>query len=225
MTHDEHAAPGPVENLPVVLVHGGLYDDPPMTAGGFWLPTGVVDALVDRDVDVILHERPATPRSWIEERIALEATLREAEVDRAAIVAGSNGCSVALRLALDAPSMVARTLLCWPATAGDSVIDELARVIITETHDAQVATKLLSGRPLRGVTAGELAGLDAEVVIHPSMPESPMHRRSTATELVAALGSALLIGGSPEPVDPGFAPHLAAFADLVLAFSQVMDDD
>lgn len=211
--------------LPVVLVHGGLHDDPPMTAGAFWLATGVVDALVARDVDVILHERPASPRSWIEERIALEATLRDAGIDRAAIVAGSNGCSLALRLLLDRPQVVARTLLCWPATAGDPVIDGLASTIITEAHDAETAGRLLGGRPVRGVTTGELATLEAEIVVFPSMPENQQHQRSTVTALLGALPSALLVGGSPEPLDPAFAEHLDGFADLVAAFAEVHPDD
>ncbi len=214
-----------VERLPVVLVHGGLYDDPPMTGEVFWGDSGVVDALRDRGVEVVVHQRPATPRSWADERAALATTIRASGHDRIAVVAGSNGCSVALRLLLDTPALVVRTMLCWPATPGDTVIDDLARVIIVETHDDEVATGLLEGRPVRGVVPADLGTITSDVVIHPSMPENKVHKRTTVTELMQALGSALLVGGSPEPPDPGFAAHRDGFADLVAAFAEVHPDD
>ncbi len=213
------------ELLPVVLVHGGLHDDPPMTGERFWGASGVVRGLRGRNVTVIVHERPPTPSSWAEEADALTATIVASGHQRVAVVAGSNGCSVAMRVMLDRPELVARTMLCWPATAGDSVVDDLARVIISDVHDEAAAEALLAGRPLRGVDATELAQLDGEVVIYPSMPENKMHQRSTVMELLAVVRGAMLVGGSPEPIDDEFFEHCESFVSMVEAFSKVVHDD
>ena len=213
------------ELLPVVLVPGGLHDDPPMTGERFWADSGVVRGLRGRNVEVIVHERPTEPSSWQEESDALAATIRGAGHDRVALVAGSNGCSAALRLMLDEPALVARTMLCWPATAGDPVVDELARIIITDVHGSAAADALLTGRPIRGVEVDELAGLTGEVVVFPSMPENKAHQRSTVMELLASVPGSMLIGGSPEPIDDAFFEHCEQFVATVEAFSKVVHDD
>lgn len=213
------------ETLPVVLVPGGLYDDPPVTAQWFWVETGVAPMLQRRKVDVIVHDRPISPKSWEQEASALEATIAGAGHDRASLVAGSNGCSVALRLMLDRPDLVARVMLCWPATAGHPVIDGLAHTIISDVHDDAAATALLTGSPIRGVSADELSSIAGEVVIYPSMPESQAHQRSTVTELLSSIPGVMLVGGSPEPFDDSFADFVEGFVDLVEAFSKVHHDD
>ncbi len=213
------------ELLPVVLVHGGLHDDPPMTGARFWETSGVVRGLRGRNVEVVVHERPPQPSSWHEEADALVATIEASGHDRVALVAGSNGCSVALRVLLDRPELVARTMLCWPATAGDQVIDELARIIITDVHGATAADELLAGRPIRGVDAKELATLNGELVIYPSMPENKAHQRSTVMELLAAVPGSMMVGGSPEPIDDDFFDHCESFVPTVEAFSKVVHDD
>ena len=213
------------ELLPVVLIPGGMYDEPPMTAATFWEASGVVRGLRGRNVDVVVHERPVVPKTWAEEVDAVVAKIRAAGHERVAVVAGSHGCSVALRLLLDHPNLVARTMLCWPATAGDQVIDELARIIITDVHDEATASALLAGQPLRGVAAEELGSIDGDVVIYPSMPESKAHQRSTVMELLATMPGSMMVGGSPEPTDDEFFDHCESFVATVEAFSKVVHDD
>ena len=213
------------ELLPLVLVPGGFYDDPPMTANDFWVGTGVAAALGRLGVEFTLHERPSEPRSWSEEADALAKTIRGAGYDRAGIIAGSNGCSAALRLTIDHPELSARTMLCWPATAGDAVVDELARIIIADTHDAAVAADLLDGTPVRGVSVAALAALTGECVIYPSLPENTIHQRGTVFELLDAIPGSILVGGSPEPPDDAFATFVETFASVVAAFSRVEHDD
>ncbi len=213
------------ELLPIVLVPGGLYDDPLMTAADFWVATGVAGALSKGGVEVVVHERPAEPTSWIGEAEALAATIETAGLQRVALVAGSNGCSAAMRLVLDRPELVARTMLCWPATAGDPVVDELARVIIADTHDDDAAVALLEGFPIRGATGDELADLAHEVVIYPSLPENKVHQRATVFELLDIIPDAILVGGSPEPTDDAFADFLEPFVAVLTAFSRIEHDD
>ncbi len=211
--------------VPIVLVPGGLYDDPPMTGAEFWGASGVASAIARAGVEVVVHERPSTPRSWVEEAAALAETIDRSGHERVALVAGSNGCSAALRYVLDHPGRAARTMLCWPATAGDPVVDELARIIISDTHDADIAAGLLAGSPVRGVTPDELATLDHECVVYPSLPENKIHQRTTVIDLVEALPNAILVGGSPEPTDDAFADFLDTFTNVVAAFSRIEHDD
>lgn len=213
------------ELLPVVLVPGGLYDDPPVTGETFWGKTGVARMLAGRNVTVIVHERPTEPTSWTDEAESLASTIESAGHERVAIVAGSNGCSAALRLLIDRPELVARTLLCWPATAGERVVDELARIIICDVHDEAVANALLAGRPIRGVTEDELGDIASEVVIYPSLPENQAHRRSTIAELMSTISGVMMVGGSPEPFDDAFADYVDEFVNVVEAFSKVVHDD
>lgn len=178
-----------------------------------------------RKVTVLVHDRPAEPTSWVEEAEALAATIEAAGHDRVALVAGSNGCSAALRLLIDRPELVARTMLCWPATAGDPVIDELARIIITDAQNETAANALLTGYPIRGMTSQELAAIDGEVVIYPSMPENKAHQRRTQTELLTTIPGVILIGGSPEPYDESFGEFIEGFVNVVEAFSKAHYDD
>lgn len=213
------------ELVPIVLVPGGLYDDPPMTGAEFWGASGTATALSAAGVQFSIHERPTSPRSWAEEASALADTIDRTGHDRVALVAGSNGCSVALRFLLDHPGRSPRTMLCWPATAGDPVVDELARIIITDVHDGAVAAGLLAGAPVRGVLPEELATLDHEFVVYPSLPENKIHQRTTVIDLVEALPNAIIVGGSPEPPDDAFADFVDTFAAVVAAFSRIEHDD
>ena len=213
------------ELLPVVLVHGGLFDDPPVTGESFWISNGVAPMLSGRNVEVIVHERPVEPASWKQEAEALAATIESTGHERVALVAGSNGCSAALRLLIDRPQLIARTMLCWPATAGDPVIDSLARIIITDAVDADAADALLAGEPVRGVTTDELSSIDSEVVLYPSLIENQAHRRSTQTELLTTIPGIILVGGSPEPFDDAFGEFVEHFVNMVEAFSRAHHDD
>src|SRR5215207_6095672 len=102
----------------MVLVHGGLWED--MDAERFWVRPGVVAGLAAAGVDVSAPDRWPRPDSWAAEVRHLLPLLPE---DSVTLVAGSNGCSVAARLAVDHPHRVLRLVLAWPATAGDPRVD------------------------------------------------------------------------------------------------------
>lgn len=109
-----------------VLVPGGLYES--MDADRFWRRTGVIAGLARHGLRVLIVDRPSRPASWAEEAEALSAALGEWRA--LPIVAGSNGCSVAVRLAVDFPSRLSSLVLCWPATAGDPIADEAAAAVL-----------------------------------------------------------------------------------------------
>jgi hypothetical protein len=92
--------------------------------------------------------------------------------DWAAEAAGSNGCSVAARLALDFPGTVIRLLLAWPATVGDPAIDSRERTRLTGLGASpHVVGALLAGQTLRLLPqADELPGCP-----EPPRPEFPPH--------------------------------------------------
>lgn len=209
--------------LPVVLVHGGLFED--ISPESFWDEPGITAALRARGHTVAAPQRPARPHSWSEEGDALARAIRAHGFERALVVAGSNGCSAAIRAALQHPQLVERLMLCWPATAGDPVIDELARVIITDAAGPEVARELLTGEPVRGSTAVELSTVQVPAVLYPSMPENKVHQRKTVMALAEALPEPILIGGSPEPTDEQFGPFTDGFADLVVELAIVDPDD
>lgn len=179
----------------MVLVHGGLWED--MDAERFWVRPGVVAGLVAAGVDVAAPDRLVRPGSWAEEVRHLRALLPDSPVT---LVAGSNGCSVAARLAVDHPHRVRRLVLAWPATAGDPRVDAW-----TLTQGAPAG--MLAGETLRGLTDAELTGLRMPVAVLPS-PGSPFHRRGTADALLRLIPGAELLPGSPEPPRPDFTPDV-----------------
>lgn len=113
----------------VLLVHGGLFD--PMDGARFWRAPGVVSDLVAAGYRVLTPDRrfhgrtmaPFAAHSWAREASDLLAVLGHAGLERVHVVAGSNGCSAALRLALLAPKTVASLALCWPAAPRDEALD------------------------------------------------------------------------------------------------------
>jgi pimeloyl-ACP methyl ester carboxylesterase len=105
---------------PVLLVHGGLHER--MDARRFWVAPGVAGALAAAGYRVLLPDRrwlggattaAVREHTWTLEGEDVAAVLRHAGVGRALVVAGSNGCSAALRLALDQPELVAGVVLAW----------------------------------------------------------------------------------------------------------------
>ena len=211
------------ELLPVVLVHGGLYEN--TTSAEFWGDTGVTTALGATNTEFIAPQRPAKPASWDEERRSLSEAIDAAGFERVALVGASNGCSAAARLAIDEPDRVARLMLAWPATANDESLDGLARIIITDEMGSDVADALLQGETLRGVTDDELAQLQIPLVVFPSLPENHAHQRQTVMGLLAAQPNGFLVGGSPEPPHAQFAEHLDTFITMVTEFARVEHDD
>jgi pimeloyl-ACP methyl ester carboxylesterase len=189
-----------MEDGPVmVLVHGGLWED--MDAERFWVRPGVVKGLTAAGVEVSAPDRLPRPDSWAAEVRHLRRVLPETP---AMMVAGSNGCSVAARLALENPGRVARLVLAWPATAGDPRADAWAR-------RQGVPEEMLVGETLRGLTDAELARLSMPVAVLPSL-HNPFHQRSTADALLRLVPGAAELPESPEPPRPEFVPD-----DLVSA--------
>lgn len=187
----------------LVLVHGGLYEG--MTGQRFWGDTGVTACLAD--LDPIVPDRLPQPLSWREEAEHLLAKLPDADPVR--VVAASNGCSAAARLALDHPGRVASLALCWPATAGDPRIDEVVRRLVTRAgRDAPVADELLSGETLRGVHDAELRALRPPVAIMGAVPPDPAHQARTVAALASLIPGCRVLEPLPLPFAPSFAKRL-----------------
>jgi pimeloyl-ACP methyl ester carboxylesterase len=189
--------------MTVVLVHGGLWED--MDAERFWVRPGIVAALQARGVPVLAPDRVVRPRSWAEEVAHLLPLLPAEPVT---LVGGSNGCSVVARIAVEHPGRVARLVLAWPATAGDTAVDTLYREI-------GAPPEVLGGETLRGLTDVELAGLRLPVAVVPG-PDNPYHSRSTVDTLLALVAGAVALPPTPEPPRPEFPPYLDAFVRSVL---------
>ena len=203
---------------PVVLVPGGLYED--MDATRFWVEPGVAVGLEGRGFEVVALDRLRHPGSWAEEAAFLAGRMADHGIDRAAVVAGSNGCSAAVRLALDHPELVTRLVLCWPATAGDVAADRVARSAIAPETDDRVADALLAGDTLRGVSDDEVRSLRVPVAVVPSDPEDPFHRASTVVALGHLVLGLTVTEGFPESPRPEFADHRA---DFVATLAHVLD--
>jgi pimeloyl-ACP methyl ester carboxylesterase len=171
----------------ILLVHGGLRE--PMDAERFWARPGIVAGL--SGFDVRAPDRLVDAPDWDAEAEHLAALLP----GPAAVIAGSNGCSAAVRLAIRKPGLVTRLVLAWPATPRPR---------------PDLPGALTAGATLRGVTDAELRGLAVPVTVLPSVPENAMHERRTADALLALVPGAVGAPGSPEPPHPDFAPHLAA---------------
>ncbi|MGH1502397.1 MAG: alpha/beta fold hydrolase [Acidimicrobiales bacterium] len=205
----------------IVLVHGGLYDGG--SAEEWWDASGVIDALASRRLPVMVHRRPAQPTRWADESAALAATLADAG-PMPVVVAAADGCSAALRLAVDQPGRIARLVLAWPAVAGDPVRDELLRVCAIEQGQAAVVDDLADGGTVRGVADAELAALSVPVVLWPTFPENQFHPTSTITRLAEAVPQPIVIGGSPLPTLPAFESFVDRFVSLV-AEAAVFDEE
>ncbi len=209
--------------LPVVLVHGGLYEG--MTPNEYWADTGVLGELRAKHLKILAPRRPVQPRSWDEECQSLIDAIDAAGYDQVALVGASNGCSAAARLALENPERVARLMFAWPATVGDPVVDELLSIIIADEADQDAATELLSGETLRGVSDAELGSLDLPVVVFPSLIENQVHQRQTLMGILANVKDSFLVPGTPEPPDDQFPEHRDTFVTMVAEFARVEHDD
>jgi pimeloyl-ACP methyl ester carboxylesterase len=198
----------------VLLVHGGLWDD--TDADLFWRRPGVVDGLRSRGFEVRAVDRLPRAASWAAEADHLAALLPQQPVT---VVAGSNGCSAAVRLALAKPDLVEGLLLGWPATAGDRQVDAGTRRSLIEVGaPPDVADTLLAGQTLRGVTDDELATIQQSVGVLPALPANPVHQRRTVDALLRVLPGATELPGYPEPPRPSFRPLAESFAETVSGF-------
>jgi pimeloyl-ACP methyl ester carboxylesterase len=208
--HPDHAA--------VLLIHGGLWEVG-MDADQFWAAPGISGGLEREGFTVLAPKRLHRPSSWDAEVEHLAPALPRHPVS---VVAGSNGCSVAVRLALAFPDRIARLLLAWPATAGDPAVDSRTRIGLTGLGASdQIIRTLLDGQTLRGVADAELATLKMPISVLPSVPENPFHQRHTADALRRLLPDSDEVPGCPEPPRPDFGPHLTQFlASVTKAISR-----
>jgi pimeloyl-ACP methyl ester carboxylesterase len=204
---------GRVMPVQVVLVPGGLYED--MDVDRFWVKPGVSSALEAAGHRVLAVNRLSEPRSWEEDAQAVADAMTEAAMSAAAVVAGSNGCSTAVRLALDHPGLVVRLVLCWPATAGAPDVDARQRRVIASRAGPEVTDRLLGGETLRGTTDDELRRLNIPVALIPSEPENPFHRWATVDALDSLFPNSKIAGRFPEAPRPEFLSAQAAFAKTV----------
>lgn len=199
----------------VLLIHGGFWSDD-MDSRRFWHRTGIAGGLQERGLTVLAPDRLRRALSWAWEAERLVAALPERAVP---VLAGSNGCSVAVRLALTYPDRVSGLVLAWPATAGDADRDtRLRRAMLADGARPGAVDGLLAGTTLRGATDAEIASLRVPVALVPADPENRAHRRCTIDALQALLPHAVELPGCPEPPLPDFPPHAGAFVDRVAAF-------
>ncbi|MFE2752872.1 alpha/beta fold hydrolase [Actinosynnema sp. NPDC059335] len=199
----------------ILLVHGGLGDG--MNADRFWTLPGISPALREEGFRVLAPDRPRRPPHWAAEAEHLAAVLPRHPVT---VVAGSNGCSAAVRLALAFPHLVEGLLLAWPATAGDAAVDFRARADLASLGASdQDIRALLDGQTLRGVTDDELAGLAMQTGVLPSNPGNRAHQRRTVDALLRLVPDSEELPGCPEPPDPGFAAHLDRFLATITEFA------
>jgi pimeloyl-ACP methyl ester carboxylesterase len=195
--------------LPILLIHGGLWE--PMDAERFWVRPGIVEGLTERGYPVIAPDRLKYAPSWRAEVEHLERGLPEGKF---VVVGGSNGCSVAARLAVEHPHRVERLILAWPATNGDPEVDAATREhLIAQGATDTMVGDLLSGETIRGVRDAQLATLNLSVF--GSVPENRMHQRWTVEALLKA--GAVELEGCPEPPRPEFAAYRERFIECMTA--------
>jgi pimeloyl-ACP methyl ester carboxylesterase len=196
----------------VLLIHGGLWEDG-MDADRFWAAPGISAGLERAGLTVLAPNRLRRPPDWDAEVEHLAPALPGHPVH---VVAGSNGCSVAVRLASAFPDRIGRLLLAWPATAGDPAVDARARTRLTELGATEQSLRaLLGGQTLRGVSDAEITALGLPVSVLPSKPENPPHQRGTVDALLRLLPDSRELPGCPEPPHPAFASHLPRFLSSV----------
>jgi pimeloyl-ACP methyl ester carboxylesterase len=199
----------------LLLIHGGLWDD--MDAERFWHKPGIVAGLHRHGITVLSPNRAHRAPDWASEVEHLTAAMPNHPVT---VIAGSNGCSAAVRLTLVKPEHVERLLLAWAPTAGDPDIDARTRRSLTELGaPPHVIDTLLTGQTLRGVTDDELATITKPVGVLPSVPENTFHQRRTVDALLHALPHAVELPGSPEPPHPDFPSHAESFIHTAARFA------
>src|SRR5262245_43615890 len=168
MTMPDARAPARVQHGTVttlLLIHGGLWEER-IDAEVFWRRPGIAAGLQQRGFEVLAPDRPDRPSDWTAEVDHLAMVLPAQPVT---VVAGSNGCSAAVRLALAFPHSVDRLVLAWPATAHNPGEGRIRRRLAELGASPNVIRALLTGQTLRGVTDDELATINMRVGIVPSV--------------------------------------------------------
>lgn len=199
----------------LLLVSGGLWED--IDADRFWVRPGVVAGLVERGWHVLAPDRPYRAPSWPVEAQAVADEVPAAE--SVSVLAGSNGCSAAVRFALAEPGRVDALILAWPPVAGDPEVDARQRQeFVAAGATGAVIDGLLAGETLRGVTDEELAGLSVRTAIIPSDVDGKVHPHRTADALCRLIPGAVRLPAFPESPRPGFPAHRNAFVAAVSDF-------
>ena len=107
---------------PMLFIHGGLHQ--PMNGARFWVGPGPAIDLVAADRRVLVPDRRwmgggttagLAVHTWQLEADDMAAAINDAHGGLVDVIAGSNGCSVGLRLTIDHPDLVRTLVLCWPA--------------------------------------------------------------------------------------------------------------
>ncbi len=153
----------------VLLVHGGLFD--PMDGARFWRAPGVVSDLVAAGYRVLTPDRrfhgrttaPFAAHFWAREASDLLAVVGHAGLERVHVVAGSNGCSAAVRLALLSPVSMASLALCWPAAPRNEALGA-AFELSAEAVEQQGPVAYLVARRNTGIPRPD------EIGIQPGFP-------------------------------------------------------
>ena len=200
----------------LLLIHGGLWEEG-MDAARFWRQPGIASGLERRGFDVFAPDRRYQAPDWTAEASHLAQAIPDAPVT---VLAGSNGCSAAARLAVDFPGSVTRLLLAWPAAAGDTDIDNWERGHLAGLGATpEVIEALLAGQTLRGLTDAELTSLTLPVGVLRSVPANRFHQWQTADALLRLLPQVTELPGCPESPRPEFPSCLEPFLDTVASFA------
>ncbi len=196
---------------PLLLIHGGIAE--PMTAHRFWGEPGIIAGLEAQGFVVSAPDRDTTPRSWSAGAQAMADAMADTVADTltgpAVVLGGSNGVSIALRLALDHPELVRGLGLLWPATADSPQVD--ARIPASAHH-------LLDGGTVRGVSDRELGSISVSTAVMAADPESPVHQHHTVDRLVELIPGATRVADAyPEAPRPEFAARRDDFLSTLVA--------
>lgn len=179
-----------------------------MTPERFWDAPGVTAGLQALGHEASTPKRLEEPISWQEEAAHLAVRV----APESAVVAGSNGCVAAVRLAIDFPDRVSRLVLCWPPEGGlEGPGPEVRRLFEARGVPPSAWLDLLGGGSLRGCTDDELRGLRLPVGVIPSEPPNRYHPRSTVESLMRLIPGAVLGQGFTESPRPDFAGQKDAF--------------
>lgn len=204
-----------MSNRTVLLIHGGLYE--PMDARRFWVEPGVVEGLETRGLRVLAPDRLVGPTSWQEEAAFLANVLAKSVVEPVTAIAGSNGCSAALLLALDSPVLVKDLVLCWPVTSTAHDPRSSLWQQICESSGEAAASSLLGGETIRGVSDDELRSIVIPVAVMAADPENPIHRHKTVHELLHLLANCRTLPSFPETPRREFPSQVEDYVAAILS--------
>ncbi|NOK60717.1 MAG: hypothetical protein GFH27_549297n318 [Chloroflexi bacterium AL-W] len=200
------------DGTPVLLVHGGLFE--PMNGECFWETPGIAEDLRTKGYRVLVPDRrfgtgrttsTFTAHSWDIEAADLVKVITNAGVDKVHLIAGSNGCSAAIRLALNAPQHVRSLGLCWPATpdhqALQSAFEHSAKLI--EQHGTVAYLDLLQAQGVPRPESGQAGFPWGFALLHDPMLTQSFRSlsRTVAANIIRKTAEQLLSGTVLRGVD------------------------